>query len=167
MEADQTVADRVAGNPDIEVIQQYLRDRTVGCPACGYNLRGVAGGSCPECGTRLTLQLNSVDVPHKWWLIRLLSTALPLGFVGILAAAAGFGAWRSAYWGESDWWTLGALCGSTVVYSLMLIGIVRRRARFLARPRLEQRVRAIGLLLIMASLQVAMFYFFRRYVRTY
>ena len=31
----------------------YLAERDVACPGCGYNLRGVTGGVCPECGREL------------------------------------------------------------------------------------------------------------------
>jgi hypothetical protein len=144
------------------LVREFLRDRTIGCPACRYNLRGAAGESCPECGAELELHLVSADIRLGWWLARVLALALPLGFSAILAGAAAFGAWRSVYWTESDWWTLGALCVLTLFYSMGLLGIVRGRSKFLRKPRLEQRVRSIGLALIMLGLQVLLFYLYQR-----
>lgn len=37
----------------------YLATHDVGCPGCGYSLRGSTGVACPECGRALTL----ADVP--------------------------------------------------------------------------------------------------------
>src|ERR1043165_7774918 len=99
---------------DANLIRQYLADRTVGCPVCQYNLRGTAGTCCPECGTTIELHLVLHDIRLRWWLVGVLAVALPLGFVGIFACTAAFGAWRSAFWGTSDWWTFGALCGLTI-----------------------------------------------------
>ena len=31
-------------------IEAFVKDRDVPCPGCGYNLRGIRGGACPECG---------------------------------------------------------------------------------------------------------------------
>jgi hypothetical protein len=37
-------------------VTQYLADRSVACPACGYDLRGTQKGACPECGTGITVE---------------------------------------------------------------------------------------------------------------
>lgn len=34
----------------------YLADRDVACPGCGYNLCGLLGTTCPECGRELEMQ---------------------------------------------------------------------------------------------------------------
>lgn len=36
-----------------ERIRSMLADKDVPCPNCEYNLRGVQGGCCPECGRDL------------------------------------------------------------------------------------------------------------------
>jgi hypothetical protein len=77
---------------DVELTKSFLSDRTIGCPACQYNLRGSAGDMCPECGTKLELHLVSMDVKLGWWLVGLLGIALPLGFAGTFACTAAFGA---------------------------------------------------------------------------
>ena len=153
----------IANQPAL--IRQYLADRTIGCPVCGYNLRNAGGQSCPECGTELQLHLGTLNPRLGWWMVGLLAVALPLGFASILAGTATIGAWQSAFWRESDWWVFGALCGLTLLYSMFLVALIRRRGKFLRMSRLEQRVRAIGVALIMLAAQVATLYLFAQYSR--
>jgi hypothetical protein len=37
-------------------VRAFLAERDTPCPACGYNLRGLAGTKCPECGRMLLLK---------------------------------------------------------------------------------------------------------------
>ncbi len=37
-------------------LRDFLAGRDVPCPACGYNLRGLAAPVCPECGLTLTVE---------------------------------------------------------------------------------------------------------------
>lgn len=39
-------------------MQAYLADRDAPCPVCGYNMRGLATSTCPECGRRIELRLR-------------------------------------------------------------------------------------------------------------
>jgi hypothetical protein len=47
-----------------EILGEFLAGRNEPCPACGYNLRDVSSGQCPECGRPLTLGLR---VPGALW----------------------------------------------------------------------------------------------------
>lgn len=40
---------------DHQVLRDLLADRDIACERCGYNLRGVTAGECPECGAALRL----------------------------------------------------------------------------------------------------------------
>jgi rubrerythrin len=35
--------------PDAALLAQYLKERDVPCPGCGYNLQGITTEKCPEC----------------------------------------------------------------------------------------------------------------------
>ena len=39
----------------MDPLESYLATHDEPCPKCGYNLRGLRGGTCPECGTRIDL----------------------------------------------------------------------------------------------------------------
>ncbi len=43
---------------DSDLRRQYLAERDVSCPGCGYNLRGLAAGACPECNQDLELGIK-------------------------------------------------------------------------------------------------------------
>lgn len=47
-----------AGSANSPALAAFLADRDQPCPRCGYNLRGVEGAQCPECGERLVLTLE-------------------------------------------------------------------------------------------------------------
>ena len=44
-----------------EQLVAYLADRDVACTGCGYNLRGIRGGRCPECNEDLVLRVGLAE----------------------------------------------------------------------------------------------------------
>ena len=44
-----------------ELLRSFLHERDALCPVCGYNLRNLTSGTCPECGQRVALR---VGAPH-------------------------------------------------------------------------------------------------------
>lgn len=71
--------------------RQFVRGRDVECPGCGYNLRGLDGRTCPECGGRLDpceLMFAGPDVLSLCAIIR--HTGVP-GALAFGAAAHVFG----------------------------------------------------------------------------
>jgi len=52
-------------DPDAEVIA-FLRDRSVPCPRCGYDLRDIPTAKCPECGEPLVLKIGSPRARFGW-----------------------------------------------------------------------------------------------------
>lgn len=148
---------------EAELVREYLKDRTIGCPRCGYNLRGAAGEHCSECGERLELRLSSTRERVGPWLVAVLALALPLGFAVIIALAGAFGAWRSPYWNQNDTTTLGAAAAVSLCLLVGLFVVSRRRHRFMQRPRVEQWVRALALAGFMGAVQIALLVFWARY----
>ena len=56
----ESMSGELAGG-DAELLGRFLRDRDVDCPRCGYNLRNLQGGRCPECGDELVLRVNLAE----------------------------------------------------------------------------------------------------------
>ena len=50
------------------MLRTFLAERDVSCPGCGYNLRGLAGGACPECNQELVLRVNLVEPRMGAWI---------------------------------------------------------------------------------------------------
>lgn len=42
-------------------LRHVMYDRAAGCPNCKYNLSGIVGERCPECGIRLGEYLRLAD----------------------------------------------------------------------------------------------------------
>ncbi len=55
-----------------EQVAAFLADRDEPCPGCGYNLRGAASPTCPECGRPIELALRGTERGHS----RLVALAL-------------------------------------------------------------------------------------------
>lgn len=49
--------ERSGGGSASGLLPEFLAERDEPCPHCGYNLRGVRAGSCPECGKAIRLGL--------------------------------------------------------------------------------------------------------------
>ncbi len=47
---------RAPESTDAAALRAFLAERDVPCPGCGYNLRGLTGAVCPECGAPLTME---------------------------------------------------------------------------------------------------------------
>jgi hypothetical protein len=55
-----------------ERLKQYLANRDVHCPECGYNLRGLEDVCCPECGygfDDITVRQFGRKVPRSEWVV--------------------------------------------------------------------------------------------------
>ena len=45
-----------------ELLRSFLNDRDAPCPVCGYNLRTLGSGTCPEFGQRVALRVGAPDL---------------------------------------------------------------------------------------------------------
>jgi hypothetical protein len=69
-----------------ELLREYLANRDAPCPGCGYNLRGLAGGVCPECNLRSALSVISREPPWRTWILALAGLwLLPAGALLLLS----------------------------------------------------------------------------------
>ncbi len=59
----------------------FLRDREVPCPLCGYNLRDLTRPLCPECRHELLLTVGVTRPRFLWFLL----AVTPCTFAGIAA----------------------------------------------------------------------------------
>ncbi|TVQ32312.1 MAG: transposase [Phycisphaeraceae bacterium] len=55
-----------------ERTQRFLSLSDIPCPSCGYNLRGLGEGACPECGAAIDLDRALENIhrrrPAAWWI---------------------------------------------------------------------------------------------------
>lgn len=79
-----------ARHDDAEALIDYVADRDVSCPACRYNLRGLAKPRCPECGHALRLTVGTEANINGTWILLLASILAPAGagLLGLLAILA-------------------------------------------------------------------------------
>lgn len=75
-------------------LEHYLSEQDVPCPGCGYNLRGLKGAECPECGQALRLNVGLVEPRLASFIAGLIGFSAGLGFHGFLLALF-------LFWGES------------------------------------------------------------------
>jgi hypothetical protein len=67
----------------LRTLEGYLARRDVPCPSCGYNLRGLSEGTCPECGFGFDVEsLKALRTPRplliEWALDHVFSAILLL-----------------------------------------------------------------------------------------
>jgi hypothetical protein len=62
---------------------EYLRERDVACPLCGYNLRGLSSARCPECGREVQLTVGLTEPFMRAWVVLASATFAGAG-IGLL-----------------------------------------------------------------------------------
>lgn len=94
----------------------FLADRDVACPTCGYNLRNLQSGRCPECSLELKLEELSAPRGNPW-------KAAP-GLVCMLIAVVGcvITATRRMALGFS-WHTTLCLCVAALVFTVIPLSL--------------------------------------------
>ncbi len=68
------------GREAVDLLHQFLAAHDEPCPACSYNLRGLTGQTCPECGEPLTLRVGLVEPRLAHFIAGLLGLAIGFGF---------------------------------------------------------------------------------------
>lgn len=77
-----------------DFLQQYLAETDAPCPCCAYNLRGLTGGVCPECGEALELRVGLVEPKLGSFVAGLVGLA---GGAGFHAIVLGWFLWVSLF----------------------------------------------------------------------
>ncbi|MEM1107574.1 MAG: hypothetical protein AAGH99_02685 [Planctomycetota bacterium] len=153
-------------------LAEVLAERDVACPSCGYNLRGLRAGGCPECGAGVTWEAllpskaGMLGAGGAWWVIGLvaLAVSLPESFLKWQRLAYR----RLFFYGEQRWvyvpqgtsyyvqpeasWGNAWFVGSTLYWHLIpvMLGLWWFGRRRIARWPRGLRV-ALALLLLAAA----------------
>ena len=54
------------GSDETDLVR-FLSVRDAACPRCQYNLRGLQGTACPECGAEVSVERLQADETHRRW----------------------------------------------------------------------------------------------------
>jgi len=149
MEAQTGVVTRGDGAGDEEGLAAFVAGRDVPCPACGYSLRGLRAGSCPECGERLELRVGLAEPRMGLWIAGLVGLAAGAGFNGLLLVYVAIQ--LSGYRGLGSLWdrfVIHNLIGAAVEGGLLGLWLTQRR-------RIRQMPRSGRAVLVMAAWAVA------------
>lgn len=76
------------GKTRAEALRRFLAVRDVPCPGCDYNLRGLEGDRCPECGLGLRLPLEVPDPGVGWYVATIVPPAGLAGFMLVVIAVS-------------------------------------------------------------------------------
>ncbi len=127
--------------PDHEALAAWLQHHEECCPVCAYQLRGLTGLSCPECGASLTLGVIAPEVTHGGWILAMVAYALGLGFDGVVALITLVGLVASRPGFAGPWVLNGSFMMAAAILAALLVRTARRRAHWLRRPRRQQWTR--------------------------
>ena len=114
----------------------FLQDRDVSCPLCGYNLRNLTRAQCPECRKDLELTVSLHDVSLMWLLIAIVPGSfsgiaaffLSIPIIGSLVFGGGIPPWQVICVDAFGWMS-----------AVAMLVLVRRRYEFLRLPLATQR----------------------------
>ena len=143
--------DQQSSSEDLQLLTEYLADRDVPCPRCGYNLRGLTAGRCPECGDHLQLRIGLSEPRLGAYITLLAACCLGLGASALLALIA-------LQEAPSSWWDKpGAkvLLGQFVICALLLPAVLAGRRRFRKGTPKRQWAWAGAMCALIAALSTA------------
>lgn len=116
----------------------YLADHDAPCPICGYNLRGVTLGVCPECECPIELGVSSSSSFLGAWLLALLAFAMPLSFDLLVGLMMTVGVVMSGGENAEGVFLMVSLVTLTMVCVGMLWVLVARKRDWLRMSRRKQ-----------------------------
>lgn len=137
---------RLPRDPPEGMLRAFLADNDAPCPVCGYNLRGVTLGLCPECQSPIELGVSSSSSYLGAWLLALLAFAMPLSFDILIGLMMTVGVIMSGGENAEGVFLMVALVTLTMVCVGMLWVLVARKRDWLRMARRRQWRIAWGLL---------------------
>lgn len=75
MESASHTTVELSGTEERQLVE-FIRDRDVPCPLCGYNLRQNISARCPECGSALLLSVGLAEPFMAAWIMLAVSICL-------------------------------------------------------------------------------------------
>jgi hypothetical protein len=109
----------------------YLAEQDIECPGCGYNLRGLTGECCPECGQALVLRVGLAEPKMGSFLAALIALTTGLGFNVIVLM---WGVWEMRFGFGPDWGDLASLIVFSLILGLATVMLIRHRQWFRSLP---------------------------------
>lgn len=127
------------------MLLDFVHERDVTCPLCGYNLRNLTNPTCPECKHALEMRVGVQRLPLLPFVL-----AIAPGIFGGLCAAflsvmlcVNFIANGGQFVGVP--WQIALLDGLGWISGLLTVGLFLTRHRFLAAPVPKQRALAAAI----------------------
>ncbi len=122
-------------------LADFLVDRDVGCPVCGFNLRGLAGNRCPECSTRIQLVIARPDdlVRRRGWLLAAALALWVSSMVSVASHIMTYVRWGSVFASPGAWLQIASMilmCGVCIGLVVVLLRYAARRGSPKALPEL-------------------------------
>ena len=81
--SDESAAGLTKTTDELALVE-FLRERDVECPLCGYNLRQLQRARCPECGRDLELRVGLAEPRQGAWLMAQVAVT-GAGGIGLIA----------------------------------------------------------------------------------
>lgn len=136
---------------DAALLAAFLADRDLPCPRCGYNLRGLTGGRCPECGDPLRLQVSLIEPRMGAYISLLVACCIGLGGSGLFGLL-GLRAAPTSWWAQ---WSARLLLLQFAVSAIALFIVLIRRRRLRRASTLVQCLVSLAAWIVVISLSTA------------
>lgn len=125
-EPDSTTLDESRG----ALLREFVALEAPKCPVCAYDLAGLRGAACPECGTALKLQVGAAESRLGMWVATVVGVSVAGGGAAmLLSAVATISIWERN-WPRREFFILviyPALISATSLLAAAALG--RRRGR--------------------------------------